>query len=135
MSEDEIADVSEQIMSRHRRRSEAIDIDTHTVSDFIAHSNNMLWFLGTENLAHTDVLVNFCGRLNDSVERFPDNYFREGFRAAPKGVSKLLFLTRAFNAGRVEQCFLQFTAEDGNKVTAMTALGTGVEILFLAEGS
>jgi hypothetical protein len=126
MSEQEIADTTEQIAARNRRRSEVMDIDTHRISDFTAHSHNMLWFLGTENLSHRDVLVDFCARLNGSTTNFPENYFREGYRPVPKGISKLLFLTRAFNAGRIEESFLRFVGESksGNKVKVSTALGT-----------
>lgn len=124
ISEDEIEDITEQIVARNRRRSDALDIDTYKISDFTARSGNMLWFLGTENLGHRDIMVSFCGRLGNNTGPFPEDYFREGFRPAPKGISKVLFLTRAFNPGRVEQSLLQFTQESGRKVTAVTALGT-----------
>jgi hypothetical protein len=88
----------------------------------------MLWFLGTEDLSHRDVLVEFCRKFQGTFEAFPKNYFGEGYRPVPKGVSKFLFLTRAFHPGRVREAFLRFTSDKDRTLRASTALGTEFEI-------
>lgn len=123
MADGDIEDIAEQLASRHRRRSPVMDIDSYRISELRDRGRNMLWFLGTEDLSHRDVLVRFCKKCEGSLGRFPEEYFREGFRPVPKGISKLLFLTRAFNKGRVEESFLQFDREGAKNIHATTKLG------------
>jgi hypothetical protein len=89
---------------------------------------NMLWFLGCEDLRRRDKLVKFCEAFADRLERFPENYFREGYRPVPKGVSHFLFLTRASNPGRVEEAFLRFRREEAREIKAETEMGTQFKI-------
>jgi predicted RNA methylase len=128
LTREDVEHFAEQIGGRRHHRSAELDIDTHEVQDFKSRLPNMLWFLGTEDLAHRDVLVKFCRQFQDTFKPFPESYFGEGYRPVPKGVSKFLFVTRAFNAGRVEEAFLRFTADKGSKVHASTAMGTEFEI-------
>ncbi|MGA2904460.1 MAG: N-6 DNA methylase, partial [Candidatus Korobacteraceae bacterium] len=117
-----------RIESRKRLRSNDLDIDSHTVKALTERSPNMLWFLGCENLNHRDQRVDFCGMFTDRLLRFPQNYFREGYRPVPKGVSKFMFLTRATNEGRVEEAFLRFTSDRGRTITASTGMGATFSI-------
>src|SRR5207247_7994250 len=105
-------------------RSPELDIDSHPLRAMTDRLQNMMWFCGTEDLAHRDVLVDFAKRFERKLDYFPNDYFHEGFRSAPKGVSRILFLTRASHPGRIEEALLHFTREDKSSVDALTALGT-----------
>ena len=128
LTREDIEHFAAQVEGRRYYRSEELDIDSHSVRDFKSHSANMLWFLGTEDLANREVLVDFCQRFELTFERFPDNYFGEGYRPVPKGVSSFLFLTRAFNPGRAEEAFLRFTSDKNGIIHASTAMGTEFDI-------
>ncbi len=116
--------LSQQIESRDKLRSSDLDIDSHSVENFQARFPNMMWFCGTENLIHRDQLVKFCELFREKLHKFPSGYFREGYRPVPKGISQLLFLTRAIHPGRVEECFMRFEGEQRDHIEATSQLGS-----------
>jgi tRNA1(Val) A37 N6-methylase TrmN6 len=124
LSAEDIELLSQRIESRAQLRSSELDIDAHPIEDFLARFPNMMWFCGTEDLAHRDLLVRFCEQFKDKLHKFPPGYFREGYRPVPKGVSQVLFVTRASHPGRVEECFMRFERENDQHVEATTELGS-----------
>jgi hypothetical protein len=67
--------------------------------------------------------IHFYELARPKLRRFPENYFREGYRPVPEGVSQFLFATRASNASRVEYAFLWFTRENRLEIQATTEFG------------
>lgn len=128
LSPDDIEYIGDQLEGRRHLRADELDIETYPIEAFRDRGANMLWFLACEDLGRRDRLVEFCGRFADRLERFPDGYFREGYRPVPKGVSQFLFLTRAFNPGRIEEAFLRFDQEGAREIRATTEMGIEYKI-------
>src|ERR1700674_5815570 len=120
--------ISEQLQGRRHLRTGELDIETYPIDAFPAREANMLWFLACEDLSRHDRLVEFCDKFSDRLERFPNGYYREGYRPVPKGVSQFLFLTRASNPGRIEEAFLRFDRDEGREIKAITEMGTEYKI-------
>jgi hypothetical protein len=128
LTDEDLENLSDKIKTMDHLRSAELDIDSHPLKAMMPRSANMMWFCGSENLSHRDVLVDFAEKSSQSCTDFPSNYFREGYRPVPKGVSHLLFLTRANHPGRVEESFLRFHRETKSEVDAFTALGASWSI-------
>ena len=126
LDEDTIADIADTIRSRRSLRSENLDIDSHPLPEVRRRSMNMMWFLGVTDLSHRDVIIDFVGKFK--LGRFPEGYFREGYRPVPKGVSAFTFLTRDSNPARLQEAFLSFRKEGARSVSARSALGVRFKV-------
>lgn len=128
LAEDDVSSVADAVKNFDYLRSDDVDIDTHPLSDVGLRFANMMWFCGVTDLRHRDVLTRFVSRFSGRLARFPQNYFREGYRPVPKGVSQFLFLTRASHESRTKQAFLSFSSDKRSMITARTQLGSSCAI-------
>lgn len=124
LSEDDIAAICDNVERESFLRSKELDVDNHPLHDLDERFMNLMWFCGVSDLAHRDILVKLFEMVKPKLGRFPEGYFREGYRPVPQGVSDFLFATRATDPSRVEYAFLRFTKETAREVKAATELGT-----------
>jgi len=123
LSDKEILTIAQKLESHDRLRSDhLIDIDSHSLKEIVDRFDNLMWFCGVTEFGHRDIIVKFVNETSDKLNPFPPEYFREGFRPVPKGVSKFLFLTRGSNDARTEEAFLRFKAEAKTTVSAESPL-------------
>ncbi|WP_156023604.1 N-6 DNA methylase [Sulfobacillus thermosulfidooxidans] len=99
--------LSTRIRVHNALRSQDLDIHSVSVSEINQHFDNLMWFIGGTDLDHRDMLVDFVEKFVGTLERFPENYVRTGYRPA-NGVSSFLFMTRMLDASRTEEAFLKF---------------------------
>lgn len=124
LTDDDIAATCEAVERESFLRSNDLDIDSPALRDLEERFTNLMWFCGVSDLSHRDAFVRLFELARPKLARFPDGYFREGYRPVPEGVSDFLFATRATDPSRVEYAFLRFTKETSHEVKAATELGT-----------
>jgi len=118
----DISHIANQIELNNSFRSDELDVESFTIDEMQKRFANLMWFCGVNNLKHRDILVSFINSFSDKLERPPDNYFREGYRPVPKGVSSFMFLTRRLEDSRTEEAFLCFDRESSHSIKATSAL-------------
>jgi len=128
LTEDDVADIAAKAKSRKRLRSADLDIDSVALRDVQKRFPNLMWFCGTTDFGHRDALVGFLRPFLRRLGNPPANYFREGYRPVPAGVSKFLFLTRDLGNSRIEEAFLRFAGDSGDTITAWSPLDASYEI-------
>lgn len=126
---DDIEKLADIMKRSSRLRSDDIDIETFSKKEIFEHFVNLMWFIGVSDFEHRDILVEFLEKFN--LDKFPENYFREGYRPVPSGVSKFMFITRPLDESRVQQAFLRLKGEKRGSIIAETILG--VEYKFNRE--
>jgi hypothetical protein len=125
---DDVSDIAERVKSKNKLRSRDLDIDSHPLAEIKKHFSNLMWFCGGTDLRHRDRIISFLDRFSSKLQAFPNDYFREGYRPVPKGVSRFLFLTRHTDDARIEQAFLRFAEESARNITAYSPLGASYTI-------
>lgn len=125
LDENDVDIISQNIKSDDYLRTDYLDIDSHDLDEVKQRFNNMMWFCGITDFRSRDLIVDFVDKFSDKLKEFPENYFREGYRPVPEGVSKFLFLTRDNNTTRIQQAFLTFKSEgeSENQVDTISPLG------------
>lgn len=118
------------IKNKEYIRSDDVDIDSHPLSEVRPWHPNLMWFCGVSDLKHRDILVNFISKVAIYLKQPPLEYFREGYRPVPKGVSDFLFLTRAIHESRTREAFLSFVKEGEKFITATSQLGINYDIEY-----
>lgn len=122
ISESDVRFLTETIKKQAGTRSDEIDIDSHSLSEVQSWRPNLMWFCGASDLKHRDILVDFITKVARYLKQPPSEYFREGYRPVPKGVSDFLFLTRATHESRTAEAFLSFSNEGKKLITASSQL-------------
>jgi len=130
LTDEDVKSIATLVKSEDKiRNHELVEIDTHEIADIKKHSMNMMWFCGGVSLSDRDSIVNLVKKLENKLHYFPQDYFREGYRPVPKGVSQFVFVTRNSHPSRVEQAFLRFDEEDRKEpITAKSPLGADYSI-------
>jgi len=128
LTEDDIIYLVQKIQRENHFRSKKLDIDSHSLSNIKTRFTNLMWFCGGTDFRHRDILIKFMNKFAGIFSSFPHNYFREGYRPVPKGVSKFLFITRHTNDSRIQQAFLRFQKESVSTIKATSPLGVSYEI-------
>jgi hypothetical protein len=123
LTETEVADIVEKVKTQNRLRSDNLDINSYSLAEINERFNNLMWFCGGIDLNSRDGLTDFIGKTNVKLTKFPEAYFREGYRPVPKGVSEFLFVTRHLNDARVEEANLEFEVETESHVEAQSKSG------------
>ena len=124
----DIKSIAEALTRKNRLRSSLLDIDSHSHETVVNRFANMMWFCSATDFGHRDKLIDFISQIPRSLGPFPANYFKEGFRPVPKGVSKFLFLTRHIGGDRVKEAFLQFHKEGPDFINCTSPLGAAYQI-------
>ncbi|MCS6936701.1 MAG: N-6 DNA methylase [Candidatus Bipolaricaulota bacterium] len=128
LTSDDVADMAERIKNKSMLRSPDLDIDSHSLQEIKQRFMNLMWFCGGTDFRHRDSIIEFLDKFSGRLRSFPDDYFREGYRPVPKGVSRFLFLTRHTDDARIEQAFLRFVEESTRSITAYSPLGASYKI-------
>jgi type I restriction-modification system DNA methylase subunit len=128
LTNSDISHFANLIESLESLRSSEIDIESFPIKDLEERFNNLMWFCGANDFRNRDIIVNFYNKFKDRLDYPPKNYFREGYRPVPKGVSSFMFLTRNLEESRIEQAFLFFDEEDQKEIKASSTLGVNYTI-------
>jgi hypothetical protein len=128
LKDKDVLSIVKDTRRKHMLRSNDLDIESFRLSEIKQRFPNMMWFCGVTDFAHRDILLNFFNRYSNKLLDFPEEYFLEGFRPVPKGVSKFMFLTRHSDDSRIQEAFLRFSKEDGSRITASSPLGAAYQI-------
>jgi len=128
LDQDDVHHIAQRVQALGQESSEDLDIRTFTIAELRERFVNLMWFCGVSDYGHKDVLTSFVERFREHLDRFPDDYFREGYRPVPKGVSSFLFLTRNLEPSRIEEAFLSFDDEDDRGVRARSSRGVTYDI-------
>lgn len=114
LTKKDVGYIGNQIENNASLRTVELDIESFSMSELLERKANLMWFCGVVNYAHREKLVSFISKFSDVLSPPPKDYFREGYRPVPKGVSAFMFLTRNFHPCRTEEAFLFFNSEDEN---------------------
>ena len=128
LTHDDTNHIAQQVSSLRHLRSAKLDIESFKVKDLLEHSTNLMWFCGVTDFNHRDILLSFLDKFSGRTLKFPDNYFREGYRPVPKGVSSFLFLTRNLEPCRGEEAFLVFDDDSNEIISAYSKLDVKYDI-------
>jgi hypothetical protein len=120
LSEQDIALINAEVLSKTALRSDLIDIDSHPISEIRSRRNNLMWFCAGTSLSARDTYIDYVEGFRGELDRFQASARREGIRSEG-GSAKVLFITRKF-ATRASQAFLHFETEDLDNVNAVTNL-------------
>jgi len=130
LNEGDVDLISQNIKSDSYLRTDYLDIDSHEMEEVWQRFSNMMWYCGITDFRSRDVIVKIVDKFSDKLKKIPDNYFREGYRPVPKGVSKFLFLTRDNNTTRTQQAFLTFKTEKESKTSVNVISPLGASFKF-----
>jgi len=128
LTKSDISHMGNRIELKNSLRSEELDIESFPIEEMRKRFMNLMWFFGVSDYKSRDVLVSFIDKFSDSLAFLPDNYFREGYRPVPKGVSSFMFLTRNLEDSRIAQAFLFFNTEDSDYIKAKSMMGVNYNI-------
>jgi len=128
LSKSDIAHIVNQLEIKNKLRSDELDIESFTIKEILDRFANLMWFCGVCDFRNRDDIVSFIDKFSDNLTSPPDNYFREGYRPVPKGVSSFMFLTRNLEDSRIGQAFLFFDSEDSKFVEAKSMMGVDFKI-------
>jgi type I restriction-modification system DNA methylase subunit len=109
-------------------KNELIELSSFDSKEVVEKIDNLMFFCGLSSFRHRDIMVNFIDRYTTKLTKFPPNYFREGYRPVPEGISKVLFLTRNIDKSRLKKAFLSFDGDDTQFINALTNLTTPYNI-------
>lgn len=128
---EEASEIARLIKSTDYLRDHAlVEIDAQPISVVRERIGNLQWFVGGTSFSDRDTLHAFTLRFAPALSKPPAEYFREGYRPVPKGVSKFLFLTRDLDPSRVAEAHLRFApnGDAGTVVRASSPLGVEYDI-------
>lgn len=129
LSDADVVNIADSIERESRLRGDSlVDIDSHGFDEINNYFPNMMWFIGVTDFNYRDRVVEFLDKFNNKLSHVPDNYFREGFRPVPSGVSQFLFLTRRLNDSRIERAFLSFSEESKDTINSSSNLGVSYKV-------
>ena len=97
----DISHIANQIELNESIRTEELDLESFSLDEMGKHLENLMWYCGVNDMNIRESLVSFVGKFEDKLTIPPEDYFREGFRAVPEGVSSFLFLTHNFDSSRL----------------------------------
>lgn len=109
ISDRDVKRITETVKASTKLRSKELDIETFSKEEILEHFTNLMWFCGVSDFTHRDILVKFIKKFD--LEKFPEGYFREGYRPVPKGVSSFMFITRPPEE-RLKEAFLRLEKEN-----------------------
>lgn len=130
LTDDDVEIISQNIKGDEYLRMDYLDINSYGIQDIRQRFNNMMWYCGTTDLRSRDVIVSFIDKFSNKLKSFPANYFREGYRPVPEGVSKFLFLTRDNNTTRIQQAFFYFKTKKETESNIITLSPLGASFKF-----
>ena len=116
------------IETKDSLRSQLLDIESFSSNEMKSRFNNLMYFCGTTNFTDRDALISFKNKFANITEPLPEKYFKEGYRAVPKGVSKFMFITKKLEDSRVENAFLIYEKDNPTYITAKTKSGIKYKI-------
>lgn len=129
INDEEIIEIAEKVKTNNKLRgNDLVDIDSFSLSELKNRFENLMWFCGVTNFSHRDAMVDLVKKVENKLTHFPYQYFREGYRPVPKGVSQFLFLTRNSDPSRVRYAFLRFDREGKTIIKAQSPLGAEYRI-------
>jgi len=104
--------IGNQLENNDSLRTRELDIESFSINELLKRKANLMWFCGVVDYHHREKLVSFISRFSDVLSPPPKDYFREGYRPVPKGVSSFMFLTQNLHPCRIEEAFLFFNSKD-----------------------
>ncbi len=122
LHEDDLNEIVRSIKKVKSMRSATLDINSHSLSELHEHGDNLMWFIGSVSFRVRDALLSFSQRTNLCFENFPRAYFHEGYRPVPRGISKVMFITRPA-PGRDQEAFLLLDHESEDALHVKTIFG------------
>jgi len=123
LTENDVREIARQVKSKRRLRTADLDMDSRSIRDVRRRFDNLMWFCGTTDLGNRDALMRFLRPFLRRLDNPPADYFREGYRPVPAGVSKFLFLTRDLSNSRTDQSFLRFRTAGRDTIACVSPLG------------
>jgi hypothetical protein len=103
--------IANQIENNNHLRTSELDIASFSMNEISERKSNLMWFCGVVDFNHRDKLVSFIDKFSKVLSAPPPDYFREGYRPVPKGVSSFMFMTRNLDPCRTEEAFLFFDSD------------------------
>jgi len=122
LTKSDISHIANQIEIKNSLQSYELDIESFPIEELRKRFTNLMWFCGVSDFKNRDVLVSFKNKFLNNLTDLPKDYFREGYRPVPKGVSSFMFLTRNLDASRIRQAFLYFDSERPEFIDAKSAM-------------
>jgi len=107
--------IGNQIENNSYLRTSELDIESFSMNELSKRKSNLMWFCGVVDYNHRDKLVSFIDKFSQVLTAPPPDYFREGYRPVPKGVSSFMFMTRNLDPCRTEEAFLFFDSDDDHQ--------------------
>ena len=107
--------IGNQLENNDSLRTSELDIESFPMTELIKKKANLNWFCGVVDYTHREKLVFFISKFSNVLSPPPKDYFREGYRPVPEGVSSFMFMTRNFDPCRIEEAFLSFDPKDDQK--------------------
>nr|MDO8100094.1 N-6 DNA methylase [Candidatus Njordarchaeota archaeon] len=123
LTKSDVSHIVNQVELKRSLRSDDLDIESFSVEELRERFTNLMWFCGVSKLKNRDILISFKDKFSDCLTQTPKDYFVEGYRPVPKGVSSFMFLTRSLEDSRVEEAFLSFDREDLKSINAKSMMG------------
>jgi len=124
INENDVNLITSNLKEKEYLRSKIMDIDSYNLNDVIKRFDNLMWFESGVSFSLRDRIISFVDKFKNNFGQIPSNYFSEGYRPVPKGVSKFIFLTRDLNNSRIREAFLFFDSENKLGIKAKTHLNT-----------
>jgi len=112
--------IGNQIENNSYLRTAELDIESFPMNELLERPLNLMWFCGVTDFNHRDKLVSFIGKFSNVLTPPPADYFREGYRPVPQGVSSFMFMTRKIDPCRTEEAFLFFDSKNDQEETLET---------------
>jgi hypothetical protein len=128
LSKSDVSHIANLIELKDCLRTDELDIESFPITEIRKRFANLMWFCGVSNLRSRDVYVSFVNKFDGSLTSLPPDYFREGYRPVPEGVSSFMFLTRKLEESRIGQAFLSFDTEGQHAIDAKSLLGAKYRI-------
>jgi hypothetical protein len=128
LAKSDVSHIANLMELKDSLRSDELDIESFSVKEMRERFANLMWFCGVSKLKNRDALVSFISRFSGTLTSPPLDYFREGYRPVPEGVSSFMFLTRNLEESRTGQAFLFFNSEGHNSITAKSIMGIDYRI-------
>jgi hypothetical protein len=127
---EDIGYIANRIEVSESLSSEDLDLESFPIEELFSKFDNLMWFCGASDLKNREKLVSFINNLSNFLQSPSEDYFREGYRPVPKGVSSFLFLTRSSDPCRLEESFLFFddVDKDSEHIDVKTGLGVNYQI-------
>lgn len=128
LTDQDVRELLRTVAENAEMRSPELDINTYSMTEMKERCENMMWFCGGVDMAARDSQLALLDAFEEKLSRLPSDCLQTGYRPAPAGVSKFLFITRRTCEARVEQAFLTFEGQTDTRISAQSPAATEYEL-------